>query len=461
MAKQHNGLRFDIYERVHLSEGVTGIKELEGIELSPHIQVLTQGDQAVLRGNLLLSGTYVDEQERPAQMLEHLIPVEITLPLNRVHRMEDISVEIENFDVDLLSSRSLNVTGVLSLNGLEIAPSGREEVWSEAEEEAVFVAEPRRHAEPEPAAQAGWRSEPAAQAGRQPEPAAPREPQSEPAAQAGWRSEPAAQAGRQPEPAAPREPQSEPAAQAGRQPEPAAPREPQSEPAAQAGWPPGPAAPREPQSEPAAQAGWPSGPAAPWGAQSGAESPQPAAEFGAAPAERVESVAAEPAKAPDVEPSEPPQAENAEVLIEAEEPQEAAPSEEKKEMKIAFGSKKTESWEAAEVEQESAASEEKPLGLKSLLQQSSSKQETRPEEDSAPDEDKSLSADSRVEWKKLLLNPKNEQQEFRRLRLCIVQKEETLESIAKRYEMNPREIALFNRLGDGEVSEGQIVYIPK
>ena len=411
MAKQHNGLRFDIYERVHLSEGVTGIKELEGIELSPHIQVLTQGDQAVLRGNLLLSGTYVDEQERPAQMLEHLIPVEITLPLNRVHRMEDISVEIENFDVDLLSSRSLNVTGVLSLNGLEIAPSGREEVWSEAEEEAVFVAEPRRHAEPEPAAQAGWRSEPAAQAGRQPEPAAPREPQSEPAAQAGW--------------------------------------------------PPGPAAPREPQSEPAAQAGWPSGPAAPWGAQSGAESPQPAAEFGAAPAERVESVAAEPAKAPDVEPSEPPQAENAEVLIEAEEPQEAAPSEEKKEMKIAFGSKKTESWEAAEVEQESAASEEKPLGLKSLLQQSSSKQETRPEEDSAPDEDKSLSADSRVEWKKLLLNPKNEQQEFRRLRLCIVQKEETLESIAKRYEMNPREIALFNRLGDGEVSEGQIVYIPK
>jgi len=438
LAKQHNGLRFDIYERVHLSEGVTGIKELEGIELSPHIQVLTQGDQAVLRGNLLLSGTYVDEQERPAQMLEHLIPVEITLPLNRVHRMEDISVEIENFDVDLLSSRSLNVTGVLSLNGLEIAPSGREEVWSEAEEEAVFVAEPRRHAEPEPAAQAGWRSEPAAQAGRQPEPAAPREPQSEPAAQAGW------------------------------PPGSAAPQQPQSEPAAQAGWQPEPAAPREPQSEPAAQAGWQPEPAAPWGAQSGAESPQPAAEFGAAPAERIESVAAEPAKAPDVEPSEPPQAENAEVLIEAEEPQEAAPSEEKKEpseekkeMKIAFGSKKTESWEAAEVEQESAASEEKPLGLKSLLQQSSSKQETRPEEDSAPDEDKSLSADSRVEWKKLLLNPKNEQQEFRRLRLCIVQKEETLESIAKRYEMNPREIALFNRLGDGEVSEGQIVYIPK
>lgn len=424
LTAQQNGLRFDIYERVHLSEGVTGIKELEGIELSPHIQVLTQGDQAVLRGNLLLNGTYVDEQERPSQTLEHLIPVEITLPMNRVHRMEDISVEIENFDVDLLSSRSLNVTGVLSLNGLELVPSGREEVWSEVEEEAVFVAEPRRDAAPEPAA---WPP----QTRSWTEDAAQTRSWSEEAAQRETRPESAAQAESRPDSAAERETQPEPAAQAG----------PRTESAAQ----------RETRPKPAAQAG----------PQAGADASQPAVESSAATAERAESVASEPAKAPDVEPSAPSQADNAEVFIAAEEPQEAAPSEEKKEMKIAFGSKKTESWEAAEVEQESAASEEKPLGLKSLLQQSSSKQETRPEEDSAPDEDKSLSADSRVEWKKLLLNPKNEQQEFRRLRLCIVQKEETLESIAKRYEMNPREIALFNRLGDGEVSEGQIVYIPK
>lgn len=395
LTAQQNGLRFDIYERVHLSEGVTGIKELEGIELSPHIQVLTQGDQAVLRGNLLLNGTYVDEQERPSQMLEHLIPVEITLPMNRVHRMEDISVEIENFDVDLLSSRSLNVTGVLSLNGLELVPSGREEVWSEVEEEAVFVAEPRRDAVPEPAASPpqtrSW-TEDAAQTRSRTEDAAQREPRPEPAAQAGPRTESAAQAG----------------------------------------------------------------------SQTGAAASQPAVESGAAPAERVESVASEPAKAPDVEPFASPQEENGEVFIAAEEPQEAAPSEEKKEMKIAFGSKKTESAEAAEAVQEPAAPEEKPFGLKSLLQHSSSKQETRPEEeDPSPAEDKSPSADSRVEWKKLLLSQKNEQQEFKRLRLCIVQKEETLESIAKRYEMNPREIALFNRLGDGEVSEGQIVYIPK
>lgn len=45
--------------------------------------------------------------------------MEITIPLSRVNRLEDIAVEIENFDVDLLSARSLNITGVLSLQGIE------------------------------------------------------------------------------------------------------------------------------------------------------------------------------------------------------------------------------------------------------------------------------------------------------------------------------------------------------
>ncbi|MED4604251.1 hypothetical protein P9314_26850, partial [Paenibacillus validus] len=154
MATDQNGLRFDIYERVHLSEGVLGIKELESVELVPHIQVLSQGEQAVLRGNLLLTGAYVDEQGREAQTLEHLIPVEITLPMNRVQRVEDIAVEIENFDVDLLSERSLNITGVLSLNGLEVFSSSEgERSWSETEEEVVFVHEarvPQREAAAEP-----------------------------------------------------------------------------------------------------------------------------------------------------------------------------------------------------------------------------------------------------------------------------------------------------------------------
>ena len=139
MSEQQPGLRFDIYERVHLQEDLAGIQELNDVELLPHIQVITLDDQAILKGNLLLTGNYFSEEGSTPRSLEHLIPVEITLPLNRIHRVEDIQVEIENFDIDLLSARSLNVTGVLSLQGVEIV-SAPLESWRE-EEEVTFVHE--------------------------------------------------------------------------------------------------------------------------------------------------------------------------------------------------------------------------------------------------------------------------------------------------------------------------------
>ncbi|WP_442603454.1 LysM peptidoglycan-binding domain-containing protein [Paenibacillus sp. KN14-4R] len=120
MAEKGKGLRFDIYERVHLADESIGIHELNEVELIPHIQVVVQQEQAILKGNLLLTGQYVGEDQNDKRSLEHLIPVEITLPMSRIQKIEDIMVEIENFDVELLSTRNLNVTGVLSLHGVEV-----------------------------------------------------------------------------------------------------------------------------------------------------------------------------------------------------------------------------------------------------------------------------------------------------------------------------------------------------
>lgn len=115
------GLRFDIYERVHLSDEVVGIDQLEEVELTPHIQVIPAGDQVTVRGSLLLVGAYVCASDaQSSHSLEHWIPVEITLPLNRVRSLDDISVDIEHFDVDLLSIRTLNITGILSLRGISM-----------------------------------------------------------------------------------------------------------------------------------------------------------------------------------------------------------------------------------------------------------------------------------------------------------------------------------------------------
>ncbi len=66
-----------------------------------------------------------------------------------------------------------------------------------------------------------------------------------------------------------------------------------------------------------------------------------------------------------------------------------------------------------------------------------------------------------LEWKKLFLSSESGEQGFKKLRMCIVQKDETLDGIAKRYQLNPREIALYNRLESSDVSAGQIIYLPR
>lgn len=58
MFDQSHGLRFDIYERIHLSEELPGIAELEEVELIPDIQVIQREDRAELHGQLLLTGLY-------------------------------------------------------------------------------------------------------------------------------------------------------------------------------------------------------------------------------------------------------------------------------------------------------------------------------------------------------------------------------------------------------------------
>ncbi|UKS27715.1 LysM peptidoglycan-binding domain-containing protein [Paenibacillus sp. HWE-109] len=369
MSEQQPGLRFDIYERVHLQEDLAGIQELNDVELLPHIQVLTLDDQAILKGNLLLTGNYNGEDGGTPRSLEHLIPVEITLPLNRIHRVEDIQVEIENFDIDLLSARSLNVTGVLSLQGIEIV-SVPQESWRE-DEEVTFVHEvgiPRY------------------------EPPAPVQP-------------------------APAEPAPVPMpVQNAQEPQPA---------------------PAQTYQEPPAM--------------------QPVPEFkDLGPI--AEAPTANPA-APFVQ-EEMPQDDDTEgtMVIDIEQtelkvtphPENTVVTEEKKDLKVAFGKKANE------------ATDLNPYGIKSLLSKAGSYlTDKRKAEEAA---EAALAEESRadpVEWRRLFLSSSTNSQEFRKLKLCIVQKEDTLESIAKRYELNPRELQLLNRLNDQDISIGQVIYLPR
>lgn len=474
MPNTPDGLRFDVYERVHLSEDVAGIEELDEIELMPRIQVITQGEQIILRGNLLLTGSYsTGDQERSQQTLEHWIPVEITLPLHRVHRLEDISVEIDNFDVDLLSTRTLNITGVLSLRGLQIEQAGAYPAsW---EEEQITVVH-RTWQSAEASLQSLQPSESEAELTQEPELQALRPPSEEPdSLQAGrepwagpemWADSPSSEAEerltgvggeRQSQPLLS---YGSPARQPDRRLE--APLQ-RDEPAGSA--------------EQGSEAGQPTGSEDPAAFGVSEESLLLACQDAADERERQALYEAPGAAPPSTAPLPAQAAFGEQAAPEEVLPQAAAPfsagaesgsgiadellsvseapplgESSKTEMKIAFSGKE---------------SGNSSFGISSLLQSNRREQEAKAlakqqeeQQQQQEEAEKRLDPAEEVQWKKLFLSKQGEEREFRKVRICIVQREETLETIAGRYQLNPREIVLYNRLPDPSVTEGQMLYIP-
>lgn len=437
MDEQQSGLRFDIYERVHLNEDRQSIGELQDIELTPHIQVFRDRDQAILKGHLKLAGTYTSEESEDSreEMLEHYIPVEISLPLHRIRKTNEISVTIDNFDVDVLSSRSMNVTGVLSLEGIEF--SSQTEDYEEGREQVyIHQADADADAEQKDAA-AEVAEEPAAR----PE---------------GGKQETVAEQRKENEPETTLQPNREETGVKVNDSEDHVPVNSDmdfSEVYRQDG-----ALAAAPTEHASAEADAPAEKAAdvqkPVNSKSSKlDGPSVSAERPAADVLKTQSVlhdsASDTPNEGDEEASvsperiEPTVEDTVEASAELDqndndvisnEPAESNPASAKKPVKIAFASIKEDASPKVTAQENELASEE--AGLQDDVQ------------------------DDKLEWKKLFLSG-NEEMQFRKLKMCIVQKDETLDAIAERYQINPREIILYNRLEQDDLESGQIIYIPK
>lgn len=475
MADQSYGLRFDIYERVHLSEEVIGIQELVELELLPRIQVVPGDEYASLRGHLHVSGLYRGEEG--TQELSHLIPVEITVPLSRVNRLEDITVEIENFDVDVLNPHSLNITGVLSLRGIETAAfvPGTEE-WSneefsvshetereERENSLEFFADQKdsedareegalpltMNYEP-PSADSYW-SLPEIQEQTEPSPWA-REQDAAPAlepisslsplwadkeskeqqgligASDGARAssvEPQSSEPKQTEPKLNESKQSEPTHNESKQNELKQNELKQNEPK------------------------------------------QNESKHNEAPLNEPKADESHSSEVPTVWQIEQPVHAHVEIEegdrvytaeeylehvqeLEAAEPVVEPHIEDRPEMKIALGSKKLTNH----------ASDDH-VALSTLLQSGRPPKEPEALETLVQEAQEPLTEDKEdARWKNLFISGVQEQTPFRQVKLVIVQREETIDVIADRYQINPRELLLYNRLSEQSLEEGQVLYIP-
>ncbi|MDF2813879.1 MAG: peptidoglycan-binding protein LysM [Paenibacillus sp.] len=414
---QQPGLRFDIYERIMLSDDAESIRELDAVELIPHIEVVVEGEQAVLNGYLQLEGSYacVDES-RSSVPLQHMIPVEITLPMNRVSSVDEIAVEIEHFDVDLLSSRSLNVTGVLSLQGIEMYTSTPSSDWRE--DEVLFIHE----AEPEAAEQLE-QEELDDEATNSAAPWLLRVPA------AAYQHNEANGALTEPPPAYEPEEEQQPVFEAAVQ-----------------------------GNEYEAQQVYTTSVAQPAVYQSVERvREEEAAIVTAAPKPREEIVVDtyEDLTLLDhydtvTEQENEDKDKDSWIKVETEQnSDEDVEGDRDLELKIAFGSKRSEESQSSE--------------FKSYLHKNDNYR-TAANYPSSKIDDNRIAAEEQspadvLEWKKLFLS-ESEEQKFKKVKMVIVQKEETLETIAKRYDRKPQEIKLYNRLQELDVSTGQVIYIP-
>ncbi|QJD81788.1 LysM peptidoglycan-binding domain-containing protein [Cohnella herbarum] len=410
MTDQLNGLRFDIYERVHLPDDVAAIEELEEIELVPHMQALPQDDQVLLRGHLLLSGIYRSQDSAGVSQLEHWIPVEISLPLNRIQSVEELAVEIDNFDVDLLTTRSLNVTGVLALRGLQVQ-SAQSPIWRDDSFTVVHQAEQETEEQ-----QASYRQD--------------RDlyevVSSEDLSADDYASESETEL-------------------------------------------------IEQDREDA------------WGLQS--ETDAIALETSAQKENNWLSMfqnLEESRKEESIDFNPEFQSENKPIeesswgdvtkerLVEDVLLQESSfgfasepiiEPEDKPDVKVALGGK---ALDAVQAQSQSQSQSQFGVGLLSQLGDKGAKREAelrileaaQAEEKAQQASQSAQSSGDELEWTRLFLNNGAQAQSFRKVKMCIVQREETLDLIANRYNVQPRELQLYNRLNEPYLSEGQVLYIP-
>jgi stage VI sporulation protein D len=398
LTEQSKGLRFDIYERIHLADDTIGISELHDTELIPHIQVIAQDEQALLRGNLMLTGQYVGETSSDKRTFEHLIPVEITLPMSRINSLADILVEIENYDVELLSTRNLNVTGVLSLHGVEISSDFAS---NGAQDSPIYEQETKPV---DLSLQNPWSAEEEVTFSHQPTSVLP-----------------------SPQPTVVKKPEVHLHQYV------------------------------EPQIA----------------SETKVDLPQPLQADHLWQQQLHEVVEPEVSYTrtldnhdgyatsyvpPNYEYEIESQDEDIQVSLHYFEPVPEVPvQDEVKEMKVAFGSRS----------QEDSFVDEHSIGFKSLLKSNVSHEQTANTAavtsgtgNGTGSGVEASRADS-LEWRKLFLREDPGQQEFRKVKMCIIQKEDTLEGIARKYGVNERELQQFNSLTNVDIQMGQIIYIPR
>lgn len=136
-----NKLKLDLNESLFFESGYE-ISEMINISLTPEISIQSFNDYMSIRGIVELAGQYIREIEmsdqtplrdgeayqwinkvrnKPNNQVEfsHYFPIDISVPLNRISDVNDVTVEITSFDYNLLESDHLQIYSTVHINGIQ------------------------------------------------------------------------------------------------------------------------------------------------------------------------------------------------------------------------------------------------------------------------------------------------------------------------------------------------------
>ncbi|WP_144493619.1 LysM peptidoglycan-binding domain-containing protein [Bacillus pumilus] len=136
---QNNRLQFSVEESIYFKSGQE-VSELLSISLDPDILVQEVNDYVSIRGSLELTGEYnINQKELLGELssyasyreadevkvredgtaeLLHQFPVDITIPKNKISHLNDVFVFIDAFDYQLTENRLLTIQADLAIEGL-------------------------------------------------------------------------------------------------------------------------------------------------------------------------------------------------------------------------------------------------------------------------------------------------------------------------------------------------------
>ncbi|WP_411953559.1 LysM peptidoglycan-binding domain-containing protein [Alkalibacillus sp. S2W] len=150
--------QFDVQEHIMFRQDEE-IEDLYSIAIDPDVNVIHQQSTMQIRGVLIVHGDYlareveqeetimVDEDQQSVQQVRALdngfmefqypIPVDISIPYERVNSNEDVDVIVDYFDYEIPEPKTLKVYTTIRLEGTQVIEASRQEQEIPNEQEST------------------------------------------------------------------------------------------------------------------------------------------------------------------------------------------------------------------------------------------------------------------------------------------------------------------------------------